>query len=253
MSQLVTGEAVVLDIRVAKLASRGLAKGVDVALQLLVLYGFYRLLPWPRMDEAATTALSITITVAVAVGYPTVAETLWRGKTVGKQVMGLRVVRDDGGPIGFRQALFRALTGLLEIYGTQGLLALITSFISRRGKRLGDSFTGTIVIAYRTPGRRRQLIEMPPGAEKWAATLELASLGDELALTARHYLTRYEDFTPATADRLGRRIATQVSARVTPPPPPEYPPYVYLSAVLAERRRREAQKLQPGWSPLAHR
>src|SRR5690606_1005681 len=137
------------------------------------------------------------------------------------------------------------LTGVVEIWVTAGFLALVTSFVSHRGKRLGDVFTGTMVIGERTPGRRRSPNEMPPGAERWAATLELARPDDEPALVARQYLTRYPDFSPAVADQLGRRIAAQVSARVTPPPPAEYPPYLYLSAVLAERRRRETLKLAP--------
>lgn len=253
MAELVTGEAVVLDIRIAKLASRALAKCADVVLQALTLIGIFYVLPTPSLDGAAIDALYLVLYITVIAGYPTIAETLWRGKTFGKWALGLRVVRDDGGPIQFRQALFRTLTGVVEIWMTAGFLALVTSFVSQRGKRLGDVFTGTMVIGERTPGRRRMLIEMPPGAEQWAASLELAGLGDDLALTARQYLTRYEDFSPAVADQLGHRIAAQVSARVTPPPPAQYPPYVYLSAVLAERRRREALKMQPGWSPVPHR
>ncbi|MQA03679.1 MAG: RDD family protein [Streptosporangiales bacterium] len=253
MSELVTGEAVVLDIRVAKVGSRAVAKTIDMLIQLSVLFAIVYWMPEPALDEAAGQALLITLMVAVIVGYPTASETLWRGKTVGKAALGLRTVRDDGGPISFRQALFRALTGFLEFWATAGLLAVLSSFVSHRGKRLGDAFTGTIVIAERAPGRRRQLIDMPPGTEHWAATLELAALPDELALAARQYLTRFEDFTPDQAERLGRRIAGQVSARVTPPPPPHLPPYVYLAAVLAERRRREAIRLQPGWSPVTPR
>lgn len=253
MSELVTGEAVVLDIRVAKVGSRAVAKTIDMGMQLAVLAAMYNWMPDPALDDAAAQALLVTLVVAIIVGYPTVSETLWRGKTVGKAALGLRTVRDDGGPISFRQALFRALTGFLEFWATAGLLAVLSSFVSHRGKRLGDAFTGTIVIAERAPGRRRLLVEMPPEAQQWAATLELAALPDELALAARQYLTRYEDFTPAQAARLGQRIAGQVSARVTPPPPPHFPPYVYLSAVLAERRRREAIKLQPGWSPVGQR
>lgn len=246
MVDLVTGEAVVLDIRVAKLASRAVAKCVDLVLQVGVLVAVYFWLPIPELDSAAGSAFYLLLYIAVVAGYPTVAETLWRGRTVGKLVMGLRVVRDDGGPIRFRQALFRALTGVVEIWATAGFLALVTSFVSHRGKRLGDVFTGTMVIGERTPGLlRRTPIEMPQGAERWAATLELARLGDDLALTARQYLTRYTDFSPAVAHQLGLRIAAQVSARVTPPPPPGFPPYAYLSAVLAERRRREEQKLMP--------
>jgi uncharacterized RDD family membrane protein YckC len=246
VSELVTGEAVVLDIRVAKLASRALARAVDLVLQGFALFAVsYWLMPALDLDRAAATALYLVLYITVLVGYPTIAETLWRGRTVGKWAMGLRVVRDDGGPEQFRQALFRALTGVVEIWATAGFLALVTSFVNHRGKRLGDVFCGTMAVGERTVGRRRELAEMPPAAAGWAATLELALLDDDLALAARQYLTRYEDFAPAIATQLGERIAAQVSARVTPPPPPGVPPYAYLSAVLAERRRREEARLRP--------
>ena len=56
--------------------------------------------------------VSILLVVAVTVGVPTVVETLTRGRTLGKLALGLRVVRDDGGPITARHALTRALVGV---------------------------------------------------------------------------------------------------------------------------------------------
>ena len=52
----------------------------------------------------------------VFVGYPLVFETATRGRSLGKMAMGLRVVSDDGGPERFRQALFRALASVVEIW-----------------------------------------------------------------------------------------------------------------------------------------
>jgi uncharacterized RDD family membrane protein YckC len=63
--------------------------------------------------------------------------------------MGLRVVGDDGGPERFRQALVRALASVLEIWLLLGAPALITSLLSGKGKRLGDTFAGTFVIQER--------------------------------------------------------------------------------------------------------
>ena len=71
--------------------------------------------------------------------------------------MGLRVVRDDGGPIRFRQALVRGLAGVfLEKLGiTYGLLALILIVAGASKKRLGDHLAGTIVLQERVPGTHR--------------------------------------------------------------------------------------------------
>jgi len=194
------------------------------------------------------------------VGYPTLFETLSRGRSLGKLALGLRVVSDDGGPERFRQALMRALAAVLEIWLTLGFLALVTSLLSPGGKRLGDIFAGTFVITERLPGQRGTTAPMsalPPALAAWAATAELSGLTDATAETARQYLSRYYDFTPATRDEFGQRIAAAVATQVTPPPPPGTPPAAFLAAVLAVRRQREMARLaamqacaagqHPGW------
>jgi hypothetical protein len=79
---------------------------------------------------------------------------------------------------------------------------------------------------------------MPPPLASWATTLDLSALPDDLAESARSYLGRWASLTPTAQADLGGRIASAVAAVVTPPPPPDVPAWAYLSAVLAERRRR---------------
>jgi uncharacterized RDD family membrane protein YckC len=267
MAELVTGEAVALDIRVARLASRGCALLLDLVVQLILLNMALYVTGLTSLvaDEAWTIGLSLVSLVAVMVGYPCAFETLSRGRSLGKMALGIRVVADDGGPIRFRQALVRALAGFLEFWTLYGAPALITSFCNRRGKRLGDLFAGTIVIQERGPaaGALGPVAVMPPQLAWWAQSLELSMLSDELAMTARQYLSRFWELLPEVRDSLGQRIATQVTAVVSPPPPPGVRPEIVLSAVLAERRRREEWRLaqrrarrlrragQAGWAPGA--
>ena len=245
MAEVITGEAVVIDVPFARFPSRTLALIIDIAVQLVLLFGLGGVAlaagAGGGLDAAAVAAISLTVTAAIIVGYPTLFETLSRGRSLGKLALGLRVVSDDGGPERFRQALMRALAGVLEIWLTLGFLALLTSLLSSGGKRLGDIFAGTFVITERLPGRRGTTAPMsalPPALAAWAATAELSGLTDATAETARQYLSRYYDFTPATREEFGRRIAAAVAAQVTPPPPPGASPPDYLSAVLAERRDR---------------
>ena len=245
MAEVITGEAVVIDVPFARFPSRTLALMIDIAIQLVLLFGLGGVAlaagAGGGLDAAAVAAISLTVSVLIIVGYPTLFETLSRGRSLGKLALGLRVVSDDGGPERFRQALMRALAAVLEIWLTLGFLALVTSLLSSGGKRLGDIFAGTFVITERLPGRRGTTAPMsalPPALAAWAATAELSGLTDATAETARQYLSRYYDFTPATRDEFGRRIAAAVAAQVTPPPPAGTSPPDYLSAVLAERRDR---------------
>ncbi|GAA4194544.1 RDD family protein [Microbispora amethystogenes] len=245
MSEVVTGEAVVVEVRVAQLPSRALAFLIDFVIQWTVLVVAAVLVSNASAltDDALSVALIILFTVLVIVGYPVAFETLTRGRSPGKLALGLRVVSDDGGPERFRQALFRGLAGFLEFWTPLfGAPALITSLLNQRGKRLGDVFAGTIVIGERGPGETPPP-EMPPALASWAATLELSGLSGELAATARQYLVRWHQLSPAMREEMGMRVAGQVSARIAPPPPPGVPPYAYLAAVLAERRRREEARL----------
>ncbi|GAA3122566.1 membrane protein [Streptosporangium carneum] len=245
VSDVVTGEAVVVEVRVAQLPSRAVALLIDMLVQIVTLFGASLLIgtvAWD-LDGALATMIYIAFTVLVLVGYPVLFETLSRGRSLGKLALGLRVVSDDGGPERFRQALFRGLAGMLEFWTLGGAPALISSLISEKGKRLGDLFAGTIVISERGPRQYGPPLEMPPPLAPWAATLELSRLPEGVAATARQYLMRWHDLAPAVQHEMGVRIATEMSAFVSPPPPPGVPPFAYLTAVLAERRRRDQVRL----------
>jgi uncharacterized RDD family membrane protein YckC len=247
LPQLVTGEAVALDIRVARLPSRGCALLLDLFFQMIILNMVLYVVGMTAMiaDEAWAAGLTILAVALVIVGYPCAFETLSRGRTLGKMAVGLRVVADDGGPIRFRQALVRALAGFVEFFVLYGAPALLTSLFSRRGKRLGDLFAGTVVIQERVPhaALHGPVAVMPPQLAGWSRTLEVSMLSDELAMTARQYLSRFWELRPEVRDELGERIAGQVLAVVSPPPPPGVRPEIFISAVLAERRRREEWRL----------
>jgi uncharacterized RDD family membrane protein YckC len=249
VAEVVTGEAVVLDVPVAAFPSRMAALLIDMLLQvtLLVVLVIAVGVTSARLNLAAVTAIWTTVSILIIVGYPTVFETLSRGRKLGKMALGLRVVGDDGSPERFRQALIRALAGIFEIWALPlATVALITSMLSARGKRLGDMFAGTYVIQERVP-RRKDLppvfAVIPPPLAGWAQVLELSRLSDQNAEAAGSYLRRFRDLRPDARDALGLRLATAVAAQVSPPPPPGTPAAAYLAAVLAVRREREHARL----------
>ena len=245
-AQLVTGEAVALDLRPAALPSRVVAGSVDVLLQAVVLVAVGGLATAVSLDvsEAAAQALGIVLIVVVLVIYPVTFEALLRGRTPGKAAMGLRVVRDDGGPIGFRQALVRGLVGaFLERPGiTLFSAGVVTSLLNPQGKRVGDLLAGTVVVRERVPVRGGTVAQMPPQLAGWAAQLDLSGLTNELALSIRQFVSRAESMTPTAREDLGGRLTAAVTAAVGPAPP-DAPGWAVLTAVLAERRRREELRL----------
>jgi uncharacterized RDD family membrane protein YckC len=247
VTDLVTGEAVLLDLRLAKLASRSLALSIDLVIQIGVLFvGTFLIVGTATfVDSALAAAIGVVFYLVVIVGYPTAFETLTRGRTPGKMALGLRVVREDGGPTRFRHALLRALMGVVEIWLTLGSVALITSLSSTQGRRLGDFIAGTVVVRERVTTSVGAAATMPPPLAGWAAGLDVSRVPDDLALAARQFLGRAHELAPDVRDRMARSLAGSLAAVTAPPPPPGTPDWAFLSAVLAERRRRELARLQP--------
>jgi uncharacterized RDD family membrane protein YckC len=242
---LVTGDAVVLDVQIAQLPVRAVSALIDIAVigvgYLLGLTLWAATLP--DFDDSLTAAIMIVVTVGVMVGYPVIVETATRGRSLGKAVMGLRVVADDGGPERFRQAVFRALAGFVEIWMFLGGPAVIASLVSAKGKRIGDMFAGTVVISERGPKPAPPPV-MPPALAWWAASLEMSGLGPAQADLARQFLARAPQLVPDIRDQMSRRVAAEVVRRIAPPPPPGTPAEQVLAAVLAERHRREVYRLR---------
>ncbi len=252
---VVTGEAVVLDLRVARFASRSLALLIDLAVQVALLTAGVFVVSGALafVDDALAAAIGLVLSLGVVVGYPVAWETLSRGRSLGKMALGLRVVREDGGPIRFRQAFVRGLLSVVEIWATLGVVALVVSLASTQGRRVGDYLAGTLVVRERVPVRAAPLAAMPPQLAGWARGLDLSRVPDSLALEARQFLGRAHELSPETRESLGSTIARSLAEVVAPPAPPGVPAWAFVAAVLAERRRREADRLAVGtaWSGAA--
>ncbi|BCJ51338.1 transporter [Actinoplanes sp. NBRC 14428] len=254
--QLVNGEAVEVDVRHARIGSRGLALLLDMVVQVVLGLLIFSLsgalsaqLLGDAVDEALIEAIATTSVILAFIAYPTVAETLSNGRSLGKRAMGLRVVREDGGPIRVRHALVRSLVGAAVEW--PGLLfppftwavALTTMLFSPQGRRLGDLAAGTFVIHERAPAPWGWVPAMPPGLGAWAAALDLTNLDDDLALAARHYLARAAEIRQPMNGRFAHGLAAEVSEKIGQPVPPGVPSWMFLSAVLAERRRRANERV----------
>jgi len=241
---LVTGEAVVLDLRPASFATRALAWALDALVLTVTAVALFvtTAAVGGTLDDAALSALLLVANVGLLVGVPVAVETLTRGRSLGKLAAGLRVVRDDGGPVRLRQALVRALLAVPEIWLSAGSVALITSLSNPRGKRLGDLLAGTYVIRDRAPASMPP-VPMPPELAGWAGGTDLGRVPDRLAQACRAFLGRAPGLHPQSRTQLGMQLAGQLSRFVAPSPPGTVDPERYLAAVLAERRRRDLLRL----------
>ena len=242
---LVTGEAVALDLPPASVGLRMLSGMVDYVivgiLVFTVTFGAVALVQ--PLDAALQTAVVLLFTVAALVGYPVTIETLTRGRSVGKLAVGLRTVRDDAGPITFRHALARGLIWVVEVYLLWGIPAIISCVVTARGKCIGDIAAGTYVVRDRVRASLAPPVPMPPHLAWWARSADLGVLPDGLATTVRSFLPAAFTMTPQVREQMGRQLLDEVMLYVSPPPPPGNHPEYVLAAVIADRRRRDLARL----------
>ncbi|HYZ14815.1 MAG TPA: RDD family protein [Candidatus Acidoferrum sp.] len=211
-----TGEAVAIEYELAGLGSRFLAVVVDGAAQLAVLAVVFgiaigvapavlRVVPSKYLGSVALAALAVVLFV-VLFGWFVVFETWWAGRTPGKRLVGIRVVREGGFPLDWGAAVIRNLVRLVEMLLGFYALSAISTLLSSENKRLGDLAAGTIVIRDRAiapPDLDALLADAPrPRSD--------TGLRDDDRVLVERFLARREGLDPDARHRLATRLAQRI-------------------------------------------
>jgi len=247
MSVLVTGEAVALRVQPAHFAARALSAAIDAVVYTIVYIAVFASAAWflIRIDlqwSLLTQSAVLILTVLTIVAVPCTVELLLRGRSLGKLALGLRVVRDDGGAIGFRQALLRALLWQFEILTTGGAVAAFAGLLSARSKRLGDMLAGTTAVSERAPRPRPEGIALHPHLYDWIQQADLAPLPAGLQHRIVQFLGSASQRTPRSRAERAIELAEELNPAVSPAPPPGTDPEMFLSAVIVRTRWEHLQR-----------
>lgn len=247
---LVTGEAVVLDLRPASFATRILSFAIDGLVQLGLLTGLLVGAAWAarglHIDDGFVAAIVLLASVSAFVLYPVLSELLLGGRSLGRLVTGTRVVRDDGGPVHVRQSVLRAVMAMFEIWGTSGGIALVSSLVDHRSRRLGDLLAGTFVVQERMRTRAPERAVAPAELADWSRAADVSGLDPIVLRDVRRFLPRAASLHPTSRRELALDLVQRIVPGVAPPPPPGTDPELFLRAVLAERSRRDEERLRAG-------
>ncbi|MGH1523611.1 RDD family protein [Leifsonia sp. L25] len=260
--ELVTGEAVTLDVKPASYILRAAGTIIDWLFSMLVMLGLILLLVGTGggLDQALVRALVILVLVFGTVVLPTGMELLTRGRSLGRLAVGARIVRDDGGAIGFRHAFIRALAGVLEIYLSFGGIAALTGLLNSRSKRLGDLLAGTYSQLERVPQPQPLPLYLPPQLAGWALNADVGRLPDRLSRRIAQFVRQAPQLTAAARYGLSTELAREAAPYVSPLP--QVDAEAFLVAVAVLRRQRDAaglaleaerlQRLEPVLDALPH-
>lgn len=227
-----TPENVVFGYEVAGIGSRFLAALVDTlivfVLQLIVfLTGLFLvdlLFGSPADWESAALAWLIgalgLLAFAFQSGYYVFFEMTWNGQSPGKRWVGLRVIRTDGTPITFAESLVRNLVRVVDFLPAYYGIGIVTMFIDRRSRRLGDLTAGTLVVRDRPDVTLESLRAKPshvvsaPSSSVPPLDLPVERLTSQDIQLAEDFLHRRHGFPNPTAAAVARRIAHALLERM---------------------------------------
>src|SRR5258706_14871837 len=168
-----TPERVPLHFALASIGNRFIACAIDHAIQvvtLIALFIFFAIIvDYADLGSRLTNApkwiiaLLVMLVFLLMYGYFAIFEWLWHGQTPGKRWMKLRVIREDGRPISFFEAIVRNLLREFDIMPFPFYsVGLISVFATERDQRVGDLVAGTVVV-------REREAEVPAFAEVFAS------------------------------------------------------------------------------------
>lgn len=216
-----TPESVELEFTLAGIGNRTIALIVDYLIWGALLIGvlmvwlilsvqIQQYFPNTRNIEMWLTAISILLSFAIYTGYFVLFETLWQGQTPGKRYTKIRVIRDDGQPVGATQAILRALVRPIDDIAFIGMLLII---LTKREKRLGDWIAGTLVVQEQRPISAANF-KLSPEADSLAnqlvATQNVAVLLPDDFAVIREYLQRRSMLDNRAKNDLSLKLARQV-------------------------------------------
>jgi len=256
-----TPEHVELKFLLAGPGNRFLALLVDLGIQWLLILGIVLALggllwvtKWSVGDVFGKKAVAsvglwifagfLLVFFVLQWGYFTFFETVWAGQTPGKRRQRIRVIRENGRPIGFAEAAIRNL--LRSVLDSQPYplhaIGFVVGMLNARFKRLGDFAAGTVVIVERRqsgpragPRLRDRTQAVSPEARP-----RVRQLTQEEVTTLQAYLRRRDELDAQVRSAMAQKIATSLMQRLNISQPVGMSHDVFLESLDQEVRASQA-------------
>ncbi len=228
---LETAENIALEFELAGLASRFLAYVLDAIIQLAILLILVYLVSitaallssvkWLNVEGDWLVAALIIGIFLLYEGYFIFFETLWRGQSIGKRILGLRVIKDNGQAVAFLDVVIRNIMRFADMlppvlyYPTYGLGSVVL-MSNRFHKRIGDFAAGTLVVREKSMKGFEHVrsLKIHPDYLRQIRIPFTGRLSNDDIHLVREFFFRKNMFPAELRRRLGFRIATYISKRL---------------------------------------
>ena len=208
---IATPEGVEVELTLAGIGSRFIAALVDYTIQIVVIVAMLRILK-PAGDAGA--AIFASASFLMIFFYDVLFEVLGGGRTPGKRLNGLRVVRGGGRPVTLVRSAIRNILRLIDILPGVYAIGMTAIFISPRNQRVGDLTAGTYVIRDRYGDRRATEAEPQEIDAGAAATWDVSAVAPEDLAAVRAFLERRSGLRAQSRDTIARDLASRLRPRV---------------------------------------
>jgi len=215
-----TPEQTALEYPIAGLGSRFIAILADTAIQVILAFLVIIVAGIVGIGMAAFGGLGPQWVVAIVVvllfllnsGYFALFEIFWNGQSPGKRYTQVRVIKDDGRPIGAYEAIVRNALRLVDMLPAMYGVGLVSIFLSGQSKRLGDFVAGTVVVHEKTlegvrPYAETKIDETLPPIDVSQVTLE------EIRLIET-FLNRRDSLEPVVRTNMAMQIANRLADKM---------------------------------------
>jgi uncharacterized RDD family membrane protein YckC len=234
---IATPEGVALELILAGLGSRFLARLLDTLIQFGVILALAFGLGITGSDRPGwVAAVVIVLGFLIVFAYDIAFETLNHGRTLGKQAAGIRVVGQAGEPVRFLASAVRNIARILDFLPGLYLIGTISIIATKRDQRVGDLAAGTLVMRDRFPGMSRAPAPITVSAGA-VATWDVSAVGPAEVQAVRQFLDRRLELTAPARNYFAADLANRLAPRVAGIPPYSHPEYVLEGIVVAKQAR----------------
>lgn len=241
---IATPEGVDVDLTLAGIGSRFIASLIDTSIKLFVFIGFYIFLFGGTSligggeVNAIGAAVFYIVSFFIWFGYDVAFETLASGRTPGKRMTGLRVVRIGGRPVGFVSSAIRNMVRIVDFLPSLYLVGMIAAVSTRMNQRLGDLAAGTVVVREKPVPKAApaRVPASPPADRGITETWDLSAITQDDLAMIRRFLERRHELEPHARTSLAHELAARFHPRVVGAP--VLPPETFLEQLSAAKAKR---------------